>query len=161
VTGYILAGEAIAWSLATLAVSSATPAADAGLIRGGSAAVAVGSAGFALAVPSGSLAGMVVCGLLQGGGFGLCWPAIVQRLVRFSAPADQSLASASASTVQRIGYAIGTAAVGVAANVAGLADGISIPAAKAAGFWVFAAFIPILVIGLRSAWRFTAADARA
>ncbi len=160
VTGYILAGEAIAWSLATLAVSSATPAADAGLIRGGAAAVAVGAAGFALAVPSGSLAGMVLCGLLQGGGFGLCWPAIVQRLVRFSAPADQSLASASASTVQRIGYAIGTAAVGIAANVAGLADGISIPAAKAAGFWVFAAFIPILGIGLLSAWKFTANDAR-
>jgi MFS family permease len=160
VTGYILAGEAIAWSLATLAVSSATPAADAGLIRGGAAAVAVGSAGFALAVPSGSLAGMVVCGLLQGGGFGLCWPAIVQRLVRFSAPADRSLASASASTVQRIGYAIGTAAVGIAANMAGLADGISIAAAKAAGFWVFAAFIPVLGVGLKSAWKFTAAEAR-
>jgi hypothetical protein len=159
VMGYILAGEAIAWSLATLAVSSATAAADAGLIRGGAAAVAVGSAGFALAVPSGSLAGMVVCGLLQGGGFGLCWPAIVQRLVRFSAPADQSLASASASTVQRIGYAIGTAAVGIAANLAGLADGISISAAKAAGFWVFAAFIPILGVGLRSAWKFTATEA--
>jgi len=100
---------------------------------------------------------MVVCGLLQGGGFGLCWPAIVQRLMRFSAPADQSVASASASTVQRIGYAIGTAAVGIAANVAGLADGISIPAAKSAGFWVFAAFIPILGIGLLSAWKFTAA----
>jgi hypothetical protein len=160
VTGYIIAGEAIAWSLATLAVSSATPAADAWLIRSGAGAVAVGSAGFALAVPSGSLAGMVMCGLLQGGGFGLCWPAIVQRLVLFSAPADQSLASASASTVQRIGYAIGTAAVGIAANVAGLADGISIPAAKAAGFWVFVAFIPILGIGLRSAWKFTATEVR-
>ncbi len=111
-------------------------------------------------MPTGALTGMVVCGLLQGGGFGLCWPAIVQRLTRFSAPADESLASASASTVQRIGYAIGTAAVGIAANVAGLADGISIPAAKAAGFWVFAAFIPMLGVGLLCAWKFTAADAR-
>ncbi len=128
--------------------------------RGGTAAVALGSSGFALAVPSNSLAGMVVCGLLQGGGFGLCWPAIIQRLVRFSAPADQSVASASASTVQRIGYAIGTAAVGIVANVAGLADGISIPAAKAAGFWVFAAFLPILGFGLLSAWKFTAAAER-
>ena len=48
----------------------------------------------------------------------------------------------------------------IAANMAGLADGISIPVAKAAGFWVFAAFIPILAIGLRSAWKFTAAEAR-
>jgi MFS family permease len=98
---------------------------------------------------------MVLCGLLQGAGFGLCWPAIVHRTVRFADPAEQSLASASVSTVQRIGYAVGTAAVGIAANVSGLAEGVSAAAAKTAGFWVFAAFIPVLMIGLLSAWRFT------
>jgi hypothetical protein len=45
--------------------------------------------------------------------------------------------------------------VGIAANISGLADGISVAAAKTAGFWVFAAFIPILLIGLVSAWKFT------
>jgi MFS family permease len=155
VTGYILAGEAVAWSLATLAVSSATPSAERGLVRGGALCIAVGSAGFALTVPSGSLAGMILCGLLQGAGFGACWPAIVQRVVRFADPAEQSLASASVSTVQRIGYAVGTAAVGIAANMSGLGEGISIAAAKTAGFWVFASFIPALLIGLVCAWRFT------
>jgi len=156
VTGYILAGEAIAWSLGTMAVTSATPAADAWLIRGGAVAIAVGAAGFAVVVPSGSLVGMVICGLLQGAGFGLCWPAIVQRTVRFADPAERSIASSSVSIVQRIGYAVGTAAVGIAANLSGLADGVSAPAAKAAGFWVFAAFIPVLVFALVCAWRFTA-----
>lgn len=159
IIGYILAGECIAWSLATLAVSGATPAADRWLIRGGAVGIAVGAAGFAVAVPSGSLAGMVACGLLQGGGFGLCWPTIVQRIVRFAAPDERSLASASVSIVQRIGYALGTAAVGIAANLSGLADGISAEAAKTAGFWVFAAFIPVLLIGLIGAWRFTNATA--
>lgn len=155
VTAYILAGEGIAWTLATLAVGSATPAADAALIRGGTLGVVVGAGGFAFAVPSGSFVGMVICGLLQGAGFGLCWPAIVQRIVRCSALTDQSHASGAASTIQRIGYAVGTAAVGIAANLSGLADGISAAAAKTAGFWVFAAFIPVLAIGLMSAWRFT------
>ncbi len=82
VTGYILAGEAVAWSVATMAVSSATPAADRWLIRTGAVGVMLGSAGFAIAVPVGSFVGMVVCGLLQGAGFGLCWPALVQRIVR-------------------------------------------------------------------------------
>ena len=36
--------------------------------------VALGAAGFALAVPAGLLDGMVLCALLQGFGFGLCWP---------------------------------------------------------------------------------------
>jgi MFS family permease len=156
VTGYILAGEAIAWSLATLAVASATPAAEYWLIRAGALVVFAGSAGFALAVPSGSLSAMVVCGLLQGAGFGGCWPAIVQRAVRFADTAERSLASASVSTVQRIGYAVGTAAAGIAANAAGLAEGAPVPAVKAAGFWVFAAFIPVLALGIASAWRFSA-----
>ena len=155
VAGYILAGEAIAWSVATLAVASATPSADLRLIRSGAVSVVLGAAGYAIAVPSGSMVGMVACGLLQGAGFGLCWPAIVQRTVRFSDPAEQSLASASVSTVQRIGYAVGTAAVGIAANSSGLAEGVSAAAAKTAGFWVFAAFIPMLVLAVLSAWRFT------
>jgi MFS family permease len=156
VTGYILAGEAIAWSLATMTVSRATAAADRWLIRGGALGVTLGAAGFAIAVPSGSLAALIVCGLLQGAGFGLCWPAIVQRTVRFAHPQEQSLASASVSTVQRIGYAVGTAAVGIAANMSGLAEGVSATAAKTAGFWVFAAFIPVLAMALACAWRFTA-----
>jgi MFS family permease len=156
VTGYILAGEAVAWSVATMAVSAATPAADRWLIRGGAVGVSLGAAGFAVAVPAGSLVAMVICGLLQGAGFGLCWPALVQRIVRFSDPTEQSLASASASTVQRIGYAVGTAAAGIAANLSGLAEGVSAVAARTAGFWVFAAFIPVLVVGILCAWQFTA-----
>ncbi len=66
------------------------------------------------------------------------------------------MAAASVPTVQRIGYAVGTAAVGIAANLSGLADGASVAAAKAAGFWVFAAFVPVLLIGMMGAWRFTA-----
>lgn len=155
VTGYILAGEAVAWSLATMAASGATRSHDKGLIRTGALAIALGAAGFALVVPSGSLLGIVGCGLLQGAGFGLCWPSIVQRTVRFSDATERSMASASVSTMQRIGYAVGTAAVGIAANMSGLADGITSGAAKRAGFWVFAAFIPVLLFGLWSAWRFT------
>jgi hypothetical protein len=57
--------------------------------------------------------------------------------------------------MQRIGYAVGTAAVGIAANLSGLAEGVSVAAAKSAGFWVFAAFIPVLAIGVACAWQFT------
>src|SRR5579859_1396308 len=156
VTGYILAGEAIAWSIATMAVARVTPADDQWVIRGGAVCIAIGAAGFALVVRAGSLTGTVVCALLQGGGFGVCWPAVVQRTVRLSEPADRTLASSSVSTMQRIGYAVGTAAVGIAANLSGLSDSISATAAKTAGFWVFAAFVPMLILGLICAWRFTA-----
>ncbi len=45
--------------------------------------------------------------------------------------------------------------MGIAANLSGLSDSISATAAKTAGFWVFAAFVPVLVVGLICAWRFT------
>ena len=61
------------------------------------------------------------------------------------------------STVQRIGYAVGTAAVGIAANMSGLAKGVSATAAKTAAVWVFAAFTPVLAVAVASAWKFTRA----
>ncbi len=155
ISGYILAGEAISWSLATLAVSKAPLSWDRWLIRAGASLVALGAGGFAVVVPAGALAGMVLCALLQGFGFGLCWPSIVHRMARFSDDAMQPLAVTSPDTMQRIGYAVGAASVGIAANLSGLAAGISIAAAKAAAFWVFAAFVPVLILALISAWNFT------
>lgn len=153
--GYILAGEALAWSLATLAIARLKGGHDKILIRAGAVGTACGAAGFALTVPAGSLLGMILCALLQGAGFGLCWPSIVARTTRFADLGDETLASAAVPNVQRIGYAVGTAAAGIAANLSGLIDGVSVAAAKAAGFWVFAAFIPVLVVAVASAWRFT------
>lgn len=161
VTGFMLAGEALAWSLATLAISSVPEEGERVLIRSGAAIITAGATGFAFVVPQGSLAGMVACALMQGAGFGICWPAIINRTVRSAPDAEQSLASAAVSTVQRVGYAVGTAAAGVAANLSGLGQGISIPAAKAAGFWVFAAFVPSLIVGTAAAWRFTRVEAKA
>ena len=83
-SGYALAGEALAWSLATMAVSAAPVSADKPLVRIGTVAVSIVVAGFAWAVPAGSLGGIVLCSLLQGVGFGLFWPAVVHRLVRYS-----------------------------------------------------------------------------
>ncbi len=155
ISGYILAGEALAWSAATMAVSSATFRAGKILIRTGAGLVALAVIGFAVTVPAGSFAAMVVFALLQGVGFGLFWPSVIQRIVRFAGEGDRSLAAASPGTVQRIGYAVGAAATGLAANMSGLADGISVNAAKTAGFWIFAGFIPVLAVAMFAAWRFT------
>jgi MFS family permease len=159
IAAYILAAEGLAWSLATMVVSRIDRLSEILLIRIGIAVICMGASCFAVAVPAGMMSGIVACALLQGLGFGICWPAIAHRLVLFSSsPSERSLASASQTTVQRIGYAVGTAAAGIAANVSGLGEGISIAAAKAAGFWVFAAFIPILCLAALSAWKFTSAQ---
>ena len=156
VSGYILAGEALAWSCATLLVSTASPSAGRFLIRLGAGLVVAGAAGFVVSVPTGSLIGMVACALLQGLGFGFFWPFAMQRIVACADPDDRALAAAAPGTVQRIGYAVGAAGAGIAANLSGLAEGVSAATAGTAGFWVFAGFIPMLLFGLAAAWSFTA-----
>jgi hypothetical protein len=59
------------------------------------------------------------------------------------------------SQLMTLRHPVGAAAVGIAANLSGLAAGISIAAMKAAAFWVFAAFIPVLMLALICAWQFT------
>jgi MFS family permease len=159
VSGYILAGESLAWSAASLAVANMPPRADAALIRGGVGFVAICAAGFAAAAPAGTLLGLMACAVAQGSGFGLCWPSIVRRIVQCAGEGERDLAAAAPDTIQKIGYALGASAVGIAANLSGLADGVSAGAAKAAGFWIFASFIPLLMAGLFCAWRFTASSA--
>jgi MFS family permease len=148
VAGYILAGEALAWSTATLLVSGLPLSAQKLLIGSGVTLVVIGTAAFAVAVPAGSLIGMVLCGLLQGIGFGIAWPSIVQRTVSFADDAEKGLAAAAPGTIQRIGFAVGAAATGIAGNMSGLAEGISPEAARNAGFWVFAGFVPVLAIAM-------------
>jgi MFS family permease len=160
ICGCILAGESVAWSLATLSVARLPVSRDRTLIRMGTVMVALGAGGFALAVPAGGLPAIVFCALLQGCGFGLCWPSIVRRMADLSHEAERPLAVTSPETMQRIGYAVGAAAVGIAANLSGLAAGVSIAAARTAAFWVFAAFVPSLLLALVCAFRFTEHPAR-
>jgi MFS family permease len=159
IAAYILAAEGLAWSLATMVISRIERLPAKLLIRVGAVVICSGASCFAIAVPTGSMSGIVACALLQGLGLGICWPAIAHRLVLFSSsPSERSLALASQTTVQRIGYAVGAAAAGIAVNASGLSEGISVAAAKSAAFWVFASFIPILCLALLSSWRFTTAS---
>jgi MFS family permease len=156
ISGYLMAAEAIAWSLCTMLVAGAKPSTDWLIIRLGAALIALSGLGFVLVMPLGTLPGILLCMVLQGAGFGLCWPFVVRRMVVLAPAGERDLAASAAPTVQRIGYAVGAAAAGIAANAVGLGDGTSLAAAQAAAFWVFAAFLPLFAIGGVAALRFTA-----
>ena len=153
--GYIIAAESIIWTLATLATAGASPRWEVALIRTGTAAILAGGVGLMLFVSSGPVLAIIASVLLQGGGFGMCWPFVVRRIVAFAPGGERDLAASATSSMQRIGYALGASASGIAANAAGLAHGPSLAAAHAAGFWVFAAFVPVLGAGCLAAWRLT------
>ncbi len=152
--GYILAASSIGWSVMSILVSSADEKHDRALILGGVTLLTTSIVGFMVAVPHGPLWLIVVCASLEGIGFGMSWAFILRRMTALTSERDRERASSAMPTLQQLGYALGAAYAGIVANSAGMSDRMDLSAAKAVGFWIFAASLPLAVIGLHAAWRF-------
>lgn len=122
VAGSVLVVGAIAWSGCAALVSGAPQHRDPLLIGAGTALVSASVAGLAWSVAQGPLWSVALCVAVQGGGFGMAWTFILRRAVAAVAPEDTERMSGAIPTVQRTGYALGAAGVGIVANALGLAD---------------------------------------
>ena len=151
--GYILAMESVSWGVAAMIFSNAPQALEKWLIRAGVAAITVGVLGLALWMRSGELWMILPWPVLQGAGFGMMWGFVVRRVI--AAVPERSQASSALPTTQQIGFAVGAAACGIVANAAGFAHGVSADAAASVAFWVFAAFLPLMLFANVAAWKFT------
>lgn len=157
VTGYLMAIESIAWTLASIATAGVAVRQEKSLIRLGAVLIALGAAGYVLAVPGGSLAGVLACLIAQGAGFGLAWAYMVKRIVAAAPERERGAAASSVSSVQLIGYAVGSSASGIAANAAGLGLAATPETGHAAALSLFAGFVPMALIGVAAALRLTRA----
>jgi MFS family permease len=151
--GYILGGGAAAWTVAALAIAGR--GSGRGPIRIGVAMIALGQAALMLAVPYGSVGLIGLLTLATGTGFGLAWAFVASRIVANTPEADRALASASVPTASMIGAAVGAAASGAIASSLGFGREMSLAHASAAGFWLFAAFVPFGAAACVAAWRLT------
>jgi len=149
--GYILAGGAMAWTFAALIVAGR--GSGRGAIRLGVLMIALGQAGLMIAVPHGSVGLIGALTLATGTGFGLAWAFVASRIVANTPDAERALASASVPTASMIGAAVGAAASGAIASGLGFGREMSLAHASAAGFWLFAAFVPFSVAACIAAWR--------
>ena len=154
VAGYILGASAMSWTAAALIVAGR--AADALFIRLGAILVGLSVTVLAFAVPNWGVAAITACVLAQGAGFGMAWSFTAARVVANSPADEQAFASSSMPTAQLIGAAVGAAAAGAIANLIGFGHGVTVARASLAGFWLFAAFIPLLIIAGLAAFRLTA-----
>lgn len=151
--GLMVAMESVAWTVAAILCAGAAPRWERLLIRGGAIAIALSVPGFALAMPDGPVWALLPPALLAGGGFGACWGFVMRRIVESLPETERERAAAAAPTMQILGYAIGAAFAGLAANLCGLdSSAATQEAARQAGFWVFAIFAPAALVGLAAAW---------
>ena len=155
--GYVVALEAAAWTVASLLITNLTGPWPGRMIRLGAASVFAGVVLSAVLVPTGSAPGVAAAGIVMGAGFGLSWSFMSQRILASLADRDRATGSAGLNAARLTGYACGAAVAAAAANLSGVAEGLTVESARAAGFWVFAVMVPVAGAGLAAAWRLSGA----
>jgi MFS family permease len=153
--GYVIAGEAAAWTVMGLTVAHLTGAWPRRMIRLGAVVATLGVLFSALVFPVGSVLGVIVAGLFLGGGFGLSWAFMSQRILACLPIEERAIGAAAMSTVRLTGSAVGAAAAGAVANLVGFSHGLSDATARSAGLWVFVSILPVAVLGVWTAWSLT------
>ncbi|MFY0596219.1 MAG: MFS transporter [Cognatishimia sp.] len=151
VIGYVVAAAAIGWSVAAVLTSGIAEVHQGKMILFGMSLVGGAVLGLAYAVPFGELWLVSLLSFAEGAGFGMCWHFILARLTA-KAPADEiHRISAAIPTIQRLGYALGAAYLGIVANASGILELDQLDQAQRAGFWIFASCIPTIGLGLVAA----------
>jgi len=151
--GYVVALEAIAWSIVALTITHLVGRWQGRMIRLGAAFVLVGVGLSALVFPTGSVVGAAAAGAVMGAGFGLSWSFMNQRVLGSLTDQDRAIGAAGMTTVRLTGSAAGAAVAAAAANLTGVSDGLTISIARSAAVWVFAVMLPVAGGCLLAAWR--------
>ena len=146
--GYIVACSSIGWAVMAVLVSGLPERFDRLMIALGMAIVAISLLGFLYAVPGGPVWLIVVFAAMEGGGFGMAWTFILRRTIALADADEVQRVSGAIPTVQRLGYALGAAYVGIVANASGLLSMETAADAAKVARWVFVSCVPFAAIGL-------------
>ncbi|MGH6917384.1 MAG: MFS transporter, partial [Geminicoccaceae bacterium] len=153
VAGYVLAWEALCWSLAAIAVTRLDRRNwDLALVAG-PALIAAGLAGLALTLPHGDLSLIVVAATVIGSGYGVCWAFLGQRIMAGARAGEGDRAAASIATLEMTGIAVGAALAGIMGNALGVDDAAGSANLRAAAGVGHALFLPILLFAVAAAAR--------
>ncbi len=144
--GYIMACTSFGWTVGALAMAGLTPVAVDRLLLAGPACMAAGLLAVALLTAETVGLALPLAVFLTGVGIGGCWGHVAQRVMGGARKGEESIAASSVATVQQIGFALGAALAGLAANSAGLASGLAREGVVAASFWTPVVFVVAAVL---------------
>ncbi|WP_170317638.1 MFS transporter [Paroceanicella profunda] len=159
--GYIIAASSVSWTVMAVLVSGAAERHDGRLILTGMALITVSVAGSAAALPAGPLWLITLLAVLKGGGFGMAWTFILRRARALAPEGELERVAGAFPTVQRMGYAVGAAWVGIVANAFGLDATMDLATAQRVAAAIFIACLPLAGVGLVAAAHFVRMPARA
>jgi hypothetical protein len=137
----MVAGASLGWTVAAVAVAGLPVRWSDRMMVAGPLAMSMGLFGIALFMTARPVAVLPPLIVLTGLGIGVCWVFGVQGIMAGAKPGERDLASGSVATVQQTGLALGAAASGIVANVAGLSGGLTTGSVASASFWVPVSFV--------------------
>jgi len=161
--GYLTAAMAGGWSVASLLSAGRTGKRADRMLRLGPVLSMAGLIGLLLLVPVPRFTpalqtlGIALALACTGFGVGIGWPHLLTRVLTLAPPGEENLASASITTVQLYGMAIGAAVAGLVANAAGLTEPGGLAGAESAASWLFGGFALAPALAAILAWRCVAA----
>lgn len=153
--GFIVLIESLAWGSAAVIMSGLAANQEPRLIRVGNFMVVVGLIGMAMTLPNDMLWPMVAAIITMNGGMGMMWGYIIKRIVGAVSAAEKDRAASMLPITQQTGFALGAALSGVIANSLGVEAGGEETLQQVA-FWIFAGFLPLVLLANWLAWRFVA-----
>ena len=151
--GYVVAAQALAWTLTAFAVANATGASADRCIRLGGVCILTSVACLMAGLGRAPLPMIIGSASLMGIGFGLCFSFINRRVLGVLSAEDRSIGASAFIVVRQTGGAVGAAIAGAAANLAGFQAGMTAAAAQSTSIWVFATALPLALAGAWAAWR--------
>lgn len=150
--GYMVASEAVGWTLLAFAVSGAGDAWQRRWLVIGPAAILIGVAMQAFVIAGGSVPLILVSGALLGAGFGVSYGFLGRRVLTMFSEAEAARGSGAIAAVRGAGAAVGAALASIAANAAGFAT-LTPGNAHWVALAAFGSTIPFAIWGLLAAIR--------
>ena len=146
--GYIVACSSIGWTAAAILISGAPERQDRMWIVLGMSLTAGSIVAFTYAVPSGPTGLIMAVSFVEGFGFGMAWTFILRRVTALVPEDEVARVSGALPTVQRIGYALGAAYIGIIANASGFVTMQNGADAVRVAQIVFLSCLPLAAMGL-------------
>jgi MFS family permease len=153
IAGYLVAIEALAWTITAMLVAGASEQWASRMIALGPLVMGAGLLGLALFMPNGPVAAIVVAIYLAGAGIGACWSWLAERIMKAARTGESDAAAGAVASVQLFGLALGAALAGLIANLSGLRSDAGPPTVQAAAFWVPVWFVLPTLAAAIAGWR--------
>lgn len=151
--GYMVAGASLGWTVAAVAVAGLPSRWSDRMMVAGPLFMAAGLFGIALFMTAQPVAVLPPLIVLTGLGIGVCWVFGVQGIMSGAKAGERDLAAGSVANVQQTGFALGAAASGIVANLAGLSGGLTTGGIASAAFWVPVSFVSVALVAALMGWR--------